>query len=128
LLFSFFERERGFFLTGGAALAGFYLHHRETTDLDFFTVNKLTTLVSRSEPRDIVDLMMLERFGCSIDAALPKALEKDGGCTPATLAWVLSQVSIPDGAALPGGVSTAETRAFLAGLVERLVRAAAPSA
>jgi len=37
LLLAFFERERGFFLTGGAALAGFYLHHRETTDLDFFT-------------------------------------------------------------------------------------------
>lgn len=204
LLLAFFERERGFFLTGGAALAGFYLHHRETTDLDFFThdgeafergafalraaaahlgaevsvkqdapgfrrylvtrgddsvvvdtvwervkdaypekkaegrivldspeeitVNKLTTLVSRSEPRDIVDLMLLERSGCSIDAALPKALEKDGGCTPATLAWVLSQVSIPDRAALPGDVSAEETRAFLAGLIERLLRAAAPPA
>jgi hypothetical protein len=203
LLLAFFERERGFFLTGGAALAGFYLHHRQTTDLDFFThdgevfergafalraaaahvgaevtikqdapgfkrylvsrgddsllvdtvwervpdaypnkreegsivldspeeimVNKLTTLVSRSEPRDIVDLMLLERSGCSIDAALPKALQKDGGCTPATLAWVLSQVSIPEGATLPGDVSAAETRAFLASLVERLLRAAAPT-
>jgi predicted nucleotidyltransferase component of viral defense system len=202
LLLAFFEQERGFFLTGGAALAGFYLHHRETTDLDFFThdrgafergafalraaaaevgaevsikqdapgfkrylvsrgddsvlvdtvwervkaayphkkeegrivldtpeeitVNKLTTLVSRSEPRDIVDLMLLERAGFSIDAALPKALEKDGGCTPATLAWVLSEVSIPDGATLPGQVSAAETRTFLAGLIERLLRAAAP--
>lgn len=37
LLLAFFEREQGFFLTGVAALAGFYLHHRETTDLDFFT-------------------------------------------------------------------------------------------
>lgn len=204
LLLAFFEHERGFFLTGGAALAGFYLHHRETTDLDFFThdsqaferggfalraaaadvgaevsvkqdapgfkrylvsrgddsvlvdtvwervraayphkkeegrivldtpeeitVNKLTTLVSRSEPRDIVDLMLLERAGFSIDAALPKALEKDGGCTPATLAWVLSEVSIPDGAALPGDVSASETRSFLASLVERLLRAAVPPA
>lgn len=204
LLLAFFEHERGFFLTGGAALAGFYLHHRETTDLDLFTrdekafergafalraaaaqvgaeltikqdapgfkrylvhrggesllvdtvwervpsaypakrererividspeeitVNKLTTLVSRSEPRDIVDLMLLERFGCSIDAALPKALEKDGGCTPATLAWVLSEIRIPEGAALPGDVSVAEVRAFLASLIERLLKAAAPDA
>lgn len=203
LLLAFFERERGFFLTGGAALAGFYLHHRETTDLDFFThdgeafergvfalmaaaahvgaevsikqdapgfkrylvtrgedsvlvdtvweqvpsaypdkkeegrvildspeeimVNKLTTLVSRSEPRDIVDLMMLERSGFSIDTALPKALEKDGGCTPGTLAWVLSQVVIPDGATLPGGVSATEARAFVASLVDRFLRAAAPA-
>ncbi len=37
LLRAFFEHERGFFLTGGAALSGFYLHHRETTDLDFLT-------------------------------------------------------------------------------------------
>jgi hypothetical protein len=34
-----FAHERGFFLTGGAALAGFYLRHRETGDLDFFTID-----------------------------------------------------------------------------------------
>lgn len=33
----FFSRETGFYLTGGAALAGFYLGHRETEDLDLFT-------------------------------------------------------------------------------------------
>src|SRR5213594_1941994 len=38
LLQAFFEREQGFFLTGGAALAGFYLRHRETTDLDLFAL------------------------------------------------------------------------------------------
>jgi hypothetical protein len=37
LLREFFSRERAFFLTGGAALAGFYLGHRETEDLDFFS-------------------------------------------------------------------------------------------
>lgn len=30
LLAAFFAHERRFFLTGGAALAGFYLHHRST--------------------------------------------------------------------------------------------------
>jgi predicted nucleotidyltransferase component of viral defense system len=29
--------ERGFYLTGGTALAEFYLHHRYSDDLDFFT-------------------------------------------------------------------------------------------
>jgi hypothetical protein len=33
---AFFARTQGFFLTGGAALAGFYLRHRETEDLDLF--------------------------------------------------------------------------------------------
>jgi hypothetical protein len=35
---AFFSRERRFFLTGGAALAGFHLGHRETHDLDLFTL------------------------------------------------------------------------------------------
>jgi len=34
----FFQREDRFFLTGGAALAGFHLKHRRTADLDFFTI------------------------------------------------------------------------------------------
>ncbi len=34
----FFERENNFFLSGGAALVGYYLHHRHTQDLDFFTL------------------------------------------------------------------------------------------
>src|SRR5262249_35372481 len=157
-----FRRERGFFLTGGAALAGFHLCHRTTDDLDLFTrdapafergrfvladvatalggelqirqdapgfkrvvltrgeeglvidlvkdpgpqlhpdklerghivldpadeilANKLTALVGRAEERDLIDVMFLEQAGYSIEAALPAALAKDGGCTPATLA------------------------------------------
>jgi len=37
VLDAFFQRERGFFLTGRAALAGFHLGHRVTDDLDLFT-------------------------------------------------------------------------------------------
>lgn len=37
LIEAFFARCSTFFLTGGAALAGFYLGHRETKDLDLFT-------------------------------------------------------------------------------------------
>lgn len=37
LLDAFFARERRLFLTGGGALAGFYLGHRTTDDLDLFT-------------------------------------------------------------------------------------------
>jgi hypothetical protein len=40
-LAAFFRRERRFFLTGGAALAGFHLGHRETHDLDLFTVQDI---------------------------------------------------------------------------------------
>jgi predicted nucleotidyltransferase component of viral defense system len=37
LLAAFFRREDRFFLTGGAALAGYHLGHRTTKDLDLFT-------------------------------------------------------------------------------------------
>lgn len=37
LLGAFFARTQRFFLTGGAALAGYYLRHRTTRDLDLFT-------------------------------------------------------------------------------------------
>ncbi len=33
----FFRREKRFYLSGGAALAGFHLGHRQTHDLDLFT-------------------------------------------------------------------------------------------
>jgi nucleotidyltransferase AbiEii toxin of type IV toxin-antitoxin system len=36
---AFFHTEGHFFLTGGAALAGFHLGHRETHDLDLFTLD-----------------------------------------------------------------------------------------
>ncbi len=202
LLEAFFERESGFFLSGGAALVGFYLHHRETEDLDLFTVegasfergahvladavadlgatmvarqqatgfhryfvsrgeqavivdlvldrvpqihvekwerdgirldppdeiliNKLNTIASRSEIRDIVDVMALERAGFAVKDALEGALAKDGGCTPATLAWVLSEVEIPDQVELPGGIPVKEMREYLEQLIRQLRRAAAP--
>lgn len=202
VLRGFFERERGFHLTGGAALAGFHLGHRRTDDLDLFTAdpsafergrfvladlaaslgasleirqdapgflraalirgdeglvvdvvrdvsaqtaplkeehdgirvdppaeilaNKLTAIVGRAEERDLVDVLCLERAGLRVEDALATALAKDGGCTPATLAWLLSQVTIPDGIELPAGVSPAELRAFVSELVVRLRRLALP--
>lgn len=207
LLTAFFRREQRFFLTGGAALAGFHLKHRRTADLDLFTTpsapggtgdldtgdaalkaaahelgamlenlqttpdfrrrlvkrgndrvvvdlvvdrtlqvhpekqiigdiridrpeeilaNKLCTLLSRSEPRDLVDVYALERAGHPVEVALPLAARKDGGLTPASLAWVLSEIEIGDDARIPGGVSPADLRIFLEDLITRLTRLAHP--
>ena len=202
LLDRFFAREQSFFLSGGAALVGFYLGHRTTSDLDLFTAepaawerapfllgtiarevgavvetkqdapdfrrqlvsrpdeavlvdlvfdrspplvfpkpargdirldppeeilaNKLTTLVSRSEERDLVDVMCLERAGYRVEDALGGALSKDGGCTPGQLAYVLDQITIPAEAQLPGDIPPAELRHYLADLIARLQRAAHP--
>lgn len=90
--------------------------------------NKLNTIVSRCEIRDLVDVMSLDRAGFKVEDALDGALIKDGGCTPATLAWVLSEVEISDLAELPGGVPAVQLREFIDELVVRFRRAAAPSA
>ena len=201
LLRAFFAREQRFFLTGGAALAGFYLHHRTTLDLDLFTsddnieegeaglyaaaqdvgatverlrtstsfrrflvrrgpesvvvdiahdpapqidsekqvldgiridstreimANKLCTLLSRGELRDLVDVKALEKTGLRVEDHLDLAARKDAGLTPGQLAWVLSQLEIGDDAEPPGGVSAQELRAYLDELIRRLSDAAYP--
>ena len=52
---------------------------------------KLTCILSRSEPRDLVDLLFLDRAGYPPDADLGLALSKDAGVDPAVLAWLLGQ-------------------------------------
>ena len=201
LLEAFFAREQRFFLTGGAALVGFYLHHRQTLDLDLFTTedhledgeaalfdaarelgatverlrtstsfrrflvsrgdesvvadivrdlapqidtekpvrdgiridspreimaNKLCTLLSRGELRDLVDVMALEQAGYGVEEHLALAARKDAGLTPAQLGWVLSQLEIGEDASPPGGVSADELRGYLDELVRRLSEVAYP--
>ena len=203
ILLLFFEREDRFFLSGGAALAGFHLKHRTTADLDLFAdsadvldagesalravaahlgaivknvqteptirrrllergadrvmvdlvvdeavqgypdkllfgavrvdppeeilANKLCTLLSRSEIRDVVDVYFLERAGFRVEDAVALAQRKDGGWTPATLAWLLSEIQIGDDARIPGGIAPAQLREFIADLIRRFSRLAYPA-
>lgn len=202
ILRRFFARREDFFLTGGAALVGFYLGHRETHDLDLFTegtpldegertlreiafelalevesvrrdpafhrllvrrrqdaeslivdlvkdeipqlaakrivrgiridsaeeilANKMCTLLSRVEVRDLIDVMALEQSGLDPVSALPSASRKDAGVTPSQLAWVLSSFPIPESKALPGDVSPDALRTFRDDLIRRLAAAAFP--
>jgi len=89
--------------------------------------NKLCTLLSRGEVRGLVDVLLLERAGFSVESALSSAATKDGGLTAAQLAWVLSQISVGPDVRVPAGITPAELRVFLEGLVERLLRLAHPS-
>lgn len=201
VLAAFFARDDRFFLTGGAALAGFHLGHRTTQDLDLFTVedvldeaetslrlaaedlggtvervrtspefrrrilrlrdaavvvdlvrdrapqmhatkpligairvdpadeifaNKLCALLSRSEIRDLVDVMMLERAGLDLRDGILSATKKDGGLTPGQLGFVLSQVTIPEDAAVPA-TTRGELAEYLVALLDRLAEMAWPA-
>ena len=200
ILTRFFARQSEFFLTGGAALVGFHLHHRETHDLDLFTTshaledgeqtlrnvaadlelqfesvtrspdfrrfllkssdegvvvdlvrdtapqileklsvggividsadeilaNKLCALLSRTEPRDLVDVARLEEAGHSPIAALELARRKDAGMSASQLAWVLSTFPIPFAEAQLHGMPRADLERFRDSLVQRLAAAAFP--
>jgi predicted nucleotidyltransferase component of viral defense system len=198
---AFFSRENRFFLTGGAALVGFYFGHRKTEDLDLFTLeneiengfaivkevvksldatvesiitspdfrrflvkrrdeavvvdlvreyvfqletekpiingirldspaeilaNKLCTLLSRSEIRDLVDVRELEKAGFNLENALMVAAKKDSGLSAAQLAWVLNQIKFGDDAQLPTDISVGELRDYLSDLINRLKKFAYP--
>ncbi len=52
-------------------------------------INKLVTLLSRSELRDLADLKQLLELGLDLKAGVDAAPQKDGGFSPLTLAWLL---------------------------------------
>jgi Nucleotidyl transferase AbiEii toxin, Type IV TA system len=52
---------------------------------------KLTCILSRSEPRDLVDLYFLDRAGFPPVNDLELALRKDAGIDPGVLAWLVAQ-------------------------------------
>jgi hypothetical protein len=195
------SRPSGFFLTGGAVLAGWVLAHRHTDDLDLFTTedaamgnadrlvrslaadlgataeatqtspdfrryalrrgsdaivvdfirervpqlhekivrdgvtmdpveeiaaNKICALLGRAELRDVVDLYCLDAAGFRVEDFVADAHRKDGGVTPAALAWVLSELVIPD--TLPGDVDPTAVRAYVRDLEARMRRLAMPPA
>jgi Nucleotidyl transferase AbiEii toxin, Type IV TA system len=90
--------------------------------------NKLTTLVSRSELKDLVDLYFLEKSGCDLLAAIPDARAKDGGWEPAVVAMLLDEMRVkvpPEW--LIREVSTSELETFVRKLRLGLAERALPS-
>lgn len=55
LLFFTSPFAKPFFLTGGTALSAFYLAHRESQDLDFFSLEPFDTLALRTTMQEIAD-------------------------------------------------------------------------
>jgi len=82
--------------------------------------NKICALLSRSEIKDLVDLMFLVRSGIDLHQAFADAQRKDASADPATLAWVLDQITIGPNARLPGGFDPAELDAFRRDFVKHL--------
>lgn len=89
--------------------------------------NKLVTLLERSELRDLVDVRALEGLGLRAQDAVPVALQKDRGATPAQLAWILSTWTIGTDARVPGGGRAEDLDTYRRELIARLAAMASPS-
>ncbi len=91
-------------------------------------VNKLNALLSRSELRDLADARVLLEAGGDLGRAVEGAMVKDGGFSPATLAWVLRSMPIPALGVANGWPAEAvdELAAFRDALVGRLALLARP--
>jgi hypothetical protein len=85
---------------------------------------KLTCILSRSEPRDLVDLLFLDRAGFPPEEDLPFALLKDGGIDPGILSWLLAQFPLAPRPMMLLPLTQDELEAFRTNLVERFRRVA----
>lgn len=84
--------------------------------------NKLTCILSRSEPRDLVDLLFLDRAGYPPERDLPAALRKDAGIDPGVLAWLLRQFPVEPLPSMLIPLTVEELAKFRADVSERFRR------
>ncbi len=87
---------------------------------------KLTCILSRTEPRDLVDLCFLDRAGHPPEADLALALRKDAGIDPGVLAMLLEHFPTKPLPVMLVPFGEDELRAFRDALRERFRRVAVP--
>jgi predicted nucleotidyltransferase component of viral defense system len=92
--------------------------------LDDLRASKITCLLSRSEPRDLVDVLFLDRAGFRPELDLAGAVTKDAGVDPSALAWLLTQFPVEPLPQMLSPLTAAELREFRDALSERLRKVA----
>jgi hypothetical protein len=87
---------------------------------------KVTCILSRTEPRDLVDLCFLDRAGHPPEADLGLALRKDAGIDPGVLAMLLEDFPVEPLPRMLVPFGKAELLAFRDALRARFRRVAVP--
>jgi len=88
---------------------------------------KLTCVLSRAEPRDLVDLLFLDRAGFPPERDLALALQKDAGIDPGVLAWLLRDFPVSPMPRMLVPLTEQELARFRDELAERFRRVATPA-
>jgi hypothetical protein len=91
--------------------------------LEEIVANKIAAVVGRSEIRDLVDLLALEKTGLRVEDYLDDARKKDAGVSTATLAWLLSSIHAPEHVE---GASSEDLEAFIRDLEQRMLKLSHP--
>ena len=65
--------------------------HGKLDSRENILANKVTALVDRAHPKDVVDIYYLLREGLSLKQALPDAASKAAGITPLLVACILGE-------------------------------------
>jgi hypothetical protein len=94
--------------------------------LEDLRASKVTCILSRAEPRDLVDLLFLDRAGHPPEDDVSAALTKDAGVDPATLAWLLRDFPVEPLPKMLEPLSADQLRAFRDELAKRFARLAVP--
>jgi len=81
--------------------------------------SKVTRILSRSEPRDLVDLLFLDRAGYPPEADLDRAATMNAGLDPALLGWLLRRFPVQPLPQMLVAPTVAELDAFRLALAER---------
>lgn len=89
--------------------------------------SKLTCILSRTEPRDLVDLYFLDQAGFPPELDLPLALRKDAGIDPGVLSWLLERFPVRPLPIMLSPLTEEQLASFRDALRERLRRAALPA-
>jgi hypothetical protein len=84
--------------------------------------SKLTCILSRSEPRDLVDLYFLDQAGFPPERDLEIASRKDAGVDPGVLAWLLAQFPTRPLPAMLEPLTSEQLEKFRDALAEKLRR------
>lgn len=104
--------------------AGQVLDEVRLISFDDLRAGKVTCLLSRSEPRDLVDALFLDRAGFAPENDLGGALTKDTGIDPSTLGWLLTDFPVAPLPEMLSPLTSQELRVFRDELRERLRRVA----
>ncbi len=98
-----------------------------TEPIEILAASKVACLLSRCEPRDLVDIYFLEKAAHPPEECLAMAAKLDAGLDPALLAWLLRDIPVEPLPVMLKPITKEDLLAYRDALGKRFRRMALPS-